>query len=82
VKPVADRFYCGMEDLVLLELEPGRLAAPILVEPSDGTDERFPHLYGEIPIDAVIAVGGYGPDAEGHFPTVHGTRRAHTPPAS
>jgi glutathione S-transferase len=82
VKPVADRFYRGMEDLLLLALEPGRLTAPVVVEPGDGTDERFPHLYGEIPIDAVTAAGAYRPDDEGHFPAVDGTRRAHKPPAS
>jgi len=82
VKPVADRVYRGMGDLLLLELEPGRLTAPVVVEPGDGTDERFPHLYGELPIDAVIAAGGYRPDSEGHFAAVDGTRRAHKPPAS
>jgi len=66
--------YRGMEDLLLLEIEPGRLTAPLVVEPGDGTDEQFPHLYGELPIDAVIAAGGYRPDNDGHFPAVDGTR--------
>jgi glutathione S-transferase len=82
VQPVADRLYRGMEDLLLLEVEPGRLTAPVVVEPGDGTDERFPHLYGELPIDAVVAVDGYRPDDEGHFPAVDGTRRAGKPRAS
>ena len=82
VKPVADRFYRGVEDLLLLELEAGRLTAPVVVEPGHGTDEEFPHLYGELPTDAVIAVGTYRPGDEGHFPAVDSTRRAHKPPAS
>ena len=70
VKSVADRFYRGMDDLVLLELDPGRLAASVVVEPGEGTDTLFPHLYGDLPVDAVIAMREYRPDGEGRFRAV------------
>ncbi len=68
VKTVADTWYRDAGDLLLLELDPDRLRAPVRVEAADtaasGTAERFPHLYGEITPDAVIAADRFvaGPD--------------------
>jgi uncharacterized protein (DUF952 family) len=45
------------EPLVVLTIDPARLGAPVLVEGvagGDGTEERFPHIYGPLPIDAVV----------------------------
>lgn len=61
VKQVADTFYRGMTDLVLLELDPGRLAAPVVIE------SGFPHLYGEIDPQAVQLVRPYRPRPDGTF---------------
>ena len=66
VKAVADRFYRGMADLVLLELEPGRLTGPVVVEAAED-GERFPHLYGEIAPAAVISARAYEPRVDGTF---------------
>jgi glutathione S-transferase len=65
VKPVADRIYRGTHGLVLLQIDPARVTAPIVVEPGEGTSEQFPHLYGELAVDAVIDVREYRPDDEG-----------------
>jgi glutathione S-transferase len=70
VKAVADRFYRGMPDLVLLELDPGRLRAPVRLERVAGAEEEYPHLYGEIAPDAVVAVRRYRPRADGSFEPV------------
>lgn len=56
-----------MSDLVQLELDPERLSAPIRIEQSDGNAERFPHLYGEIRLDAVQTVRPYRPRSDGTF---------------
>jgi uncharacterized protein (DUF952 family) len=48
------RFFQGARDLVLLEIESERLAAPVRFERVDGED--FPHLYGPLPVEAVVAV--------------------------
>ncbi|HJS96268.1 MAG TPA: DUF952 domain-containing protein [Solirubrobacteraceae bacterium] len=64
VKQVADTFYRGMTDLVLLELDPERLGAPVVIE------SLFPHLYGEIDPEAVERVSPYRPRADGTFEPV------------
>ena len=46
VAGVANAVYRGVPDLVLLCVDPERLAAPLRYEPGEHADERFPHLYG------------------------------------
>ena len=61
VKQVADAFYRGMGDLVLLELDPERLGAQVMIE------SGFPHLYGEIDVGAVKLASPYRPGPDGTF---------------
>jgi uncharacterized protein (DUF952 family) len=53
---VLGRFYTGVrpEDLALLVIDVSRLEAPVRYEPAG--DELFPHVYGPIPVSAVIEV--------------------------
>jgi glutathione S-transferase len=44
------------EPVVVLVIDPTRLTSPVRVENLDGGTEGFPHIYGPIPIDAVIDV--------------------------
>lgn len=67
----ANRLYRGRKDLVLLHIDPSHLTSPIRWELGVATDPEsmvFPHLYGPLPIDAVIAVTSYAPGADGDFP--------------
>lgn len=67
----ANRLYRGREDLVLLHIDPARLDAPVLWEPGVPTDPEsmlFPHLYGALPLAAVVRVTAYPPGADGTFP--------------
>jgi uncharacterized protein (DUF952 family) len=69
----ANRLYRGREDLLLLHIDPARLDSPIRWEPGVPTDPEsmlFPHLYGALPIDAVISITSYLPGADGVFPPV------------
>jgi uncharacterized protein (DUF952 family)/uncharacterized glyoxalase superfamily protein PhnB len=68
VQRVANAFYARTPDeLVLLSIDPARLTARVEVEPGEGTDERFPHLYGELAPDAVRRVTAYRPGDDGRF---------------
>jgi uncharacterized protein (DUF952 family) len=77
----ANRRFRGHTGLLLLVVDPARLAHELRYEaPFEGTsadgddyrDQRFPHLYGPLNLDAVIDVLPFEPDADGLF---------HLPPA-
>jgi uncharacterized protein (DUF952 family) len=54
---VRDAFYAGVDEpLVLLEIDPDRLDVPLVVETPDGANQAFPHIYGPLPVDAVVSV--------------------------
>jgi uncharacterized protein (DUF952 family) len=57
VAGVLARYYADHAgDLVLLTVDPARLASPLRWEVVDSvTGERFPHVYGPIPPDAVTS---------------------------
>lgn len=69
----ANRLYCGREDLVLLHVDSTRLDSPIRWELGVATDPEsmlFPHLYGALPVGAVINVTRYRPSADGTFAAI------------
>ncbi|MDB4960582.1 MAG: hypothetical protein JWP01_581 [Myxococcales bacterium] len=59
----ANRFYCGVRDLVLLEIDADRLSAEVRREPADG--DHYPHLYGALNLDAVTGVFALPLDDDG-----------------
>ena len=62
----AERLYPGRRDLVLLVVDPARLSDPVRLEPGVPADPGgmlFPHLYGPLPVAAVVAVVPYRPPA-------------------
>ncbi len=64
VQETARRHFRGVADLVLLEVDPDALGAPVTWEPSRG-GALFPHLYGSMPTGAVRAARPLDLDAEG-----------------
>ena len=50
----ANRFHRSAGDLLVLEIDPGRLSSPVKDEAPAGKTERFPHIYGPIPRTAVL----------------------------
>ena len=54
---VRKRFYAGVDEpLVLLEIDEQALAADVVREPGHpGSEEPFPHVYGPIDVNAVVA---------------------------
>lgn len=52
----ANRFYGDLDELALLRIDPSRLGAEVVVEPPfPGAVEHFPHVYGALPLDAVVS---------------------------
>lgn len=52
----ASRFYADVtEPMVVLVIAVDRLGCEVVVEPAPG-GERFPHLYGPVPVAAVLDV--------------------------
>lgn len=64
VQETARRHFRGAEDLLLLEVDPEALSAPLVWEPSRGGD-LFPHLYAAMPVAAVRRVRALSPDSDG-----------------
>jgi uncharacterized protein (DUF952 family) len=67
VVATAGRYYAGRDDLVLLEIDDARLTSRVVVEHSPSTGEDFPHIYGRIDRDAVVAEHEFVPNDDGTF---------------
>ena len=66
VAAVANQFYRDQTDLVLMCIEPDRLTSRALAE-DPGCGELFPHVYGPINREAVVAVRALNRDGEGRW---------------
>ena len=73
---VANAFYAGQTDLVLLVIDTSKLVSilkfegpinPTTGQTETGTDDLFPHIYGALNIDSVTKVVGFPPNADGTF---------------
>lgn len=64
----ANRFYAEAADLLLLHIDAERSTSPLREEVS-GAGELFPHIYGPLNRDAVVAVETLerGPDGRWQF---------------
>jgi uncharacterized protein (DUF952 family)/ribosomal protein S18 acetylase RimI-like enzyme len=67
VLAVADRRYRGRADVVLLEIDRDRVPSPVVDEDLSGSGERYPHIYGRLPMTAVVAVHRLFLGADGRF---------------
>jgi uncharacterized protein (DUF952 family) len=68
VARVANARFAGRSDLVVLTVDPTRLASEVRYEVGDpATGERFPHCYGPIDLAAVVTVTPLVPNADGQF---------------
>lgn len=58
VAATAAKYFAGRNDLVLIEVDAAHLGAALRFEPSRG-GALFPHLYGALPLTAVVSTRAY-----------------------
>ncbi len=56
IESVANRFFQGHTDLVVLEIDPKQLNCDVVSENLEGGSEQFPHIYGRLPYTAIGAL--------------------------
>jgi len=54
VATTAARHYGDLPEVIVLRVDPDRLTSPVVEEDLAGAGEAFPHVYGPIPLDAVL----------------------------
>jgi uncharacterized protein (DUF952 family) len=64
---VANAFYQGEPDLVLLVIDPDLVGAEIRYEHVPGQADPYPHIYGPLNTDAVIQTRPCAPGPDGQF---------------
>jgi uncharacterized protein (DUF952 family) len=67
VVTVANTFFKGQENLILLKINPQKLKAKLVYERSKSLNDFFPHIHGPLNLSAVEKVFSFKPDAEGYF---------------
>ncbi len=71
VAGVANFIFAADDGLIVLAIDTDRLRSPVRYENVPGSEEPFPHIFGPINSDAVIATTPLerGPDGRFHFVT-------------
>ena len=75
VLPVADNYYKGQSELVLLVIEPTLLSSKLKWEPPSGgtpppgvsEGDLFPHIYGPLNLEAVVKVVDLESNPDGKY---------------
>ena len=63
----ADRLFRGRANLVLLCVDTTRVNAEIRYENLEGGANRFPHVYGALGADSIVAVHSFPSRGDGSF---------------
>lgn len=62
---IADAFYRGRSDVVLLSIDASKLTSPIREENTEGGTEPYPHIYGPLNVEAVVSTRPLVPTSDG-----------------
>ena len=68
---VANIRFRGQSGLVLLSIDTDKVAAEIIYENLEGGQQLFPHIYGELNLDAVLQAAAFTPGPDGCFTLPH-----------
>lgn len=67
LQSVANRLFRGQADLLVLVIDPSKLECQVVDENLEGGVERFPHIYGVLPINAVVDRMAFPCTPDGYF---------------
>jgi len=67
VRDVADRYYRGRDDVTLLRIDPALLDSEVRIEALGGTTGEYPHIYGPVPVAAVVGAESLELGADGRL---------------
>jgi uncharacterized protein (DUF952 family) len=56
VPGVLERYFKGQQGVIKLSIDTEKLTSPLYYDWSPSVEDTFPHIYGPINLDAVIAV--------------------------
>jgi uncharacterized protein (DUF952 family) len=63
----ANKHFKGQQHLVILSVDETRLTAPLRFEDLYNNNEDFPHIYGPLNLEAVVAIRQLEPGPDGIF---------------
>lgn len=63
----ANAMFAGQTDLILLLIDPVKLAAELVYEDCYESGHQFPHIYGPLNLDAVTGFVQFPPNPDGTF---------------
>ena len=64
---MANAIYSGQTGLVVLVIDEDRVTSRIVDEPPPDSAELFPHIYGPLNVDAVVATLALAAEPDGRF---------------
>lgn len=67
IEAVANTLFQGQPELLLLVIDPDRLAAPVIYEDCYASGQAFPHIYGPLNVTAIQSYVRWRPGADGRF---------------
>ncbi len=68
LQEVAERLFAGTPDLIVLCIDPDRVVPEIKFENCEGGEERYPHIYGVLGLEAVCGTAPLRFEADGTVP--------------
>jgi glutathione S-transferase len=67
VAPVANLFYRGLPEVLVLVIDTDKVTAEIRYEPAPDLGASFPHIYGPLNLDAVVDIRPLAAGPDGQF---------------
>jgi uncharacterized protein (DUF952 family) len=64
---VANIRFRGQRGLILLSIDSDKVIAQIVYENLEGGQQLFPHIYGQLNLDAVVQASEFAPGDDGYF---------------